>query len=1132
MNYQATGIYSFTTTNAAGCDSVATLNFTVKQTSTSTSNVSRCSNQLPYSWNGVNYQATGIYTYATTNIAGCDSIATLNFTVKQTSSSVTSVSRCSNQMPYLWNGVNYQATGTYTFNTTNVAGCDSIATLNLTVKQTSTSVTNVSRCSNQLPYSWNGINYQATGIYTFTTTNTVACDSLAILNFTVKQTSSSVTNISRCSDQLPYTWNGVSYQSAGTYSYTTINAEGCDSIAIVNLNIIQVLTSNENITRCSNQLPYTWNGNNYQASGTYSFAATNASGCDSIATLNLTVNQTSSSITNETRCSNQLPYLWNGANYQATGTYSYTTTNSLGCDSMATLNLTVNQISSSSTTITRCSNQLPYLWNGTNYQATGIYSFTTSNISGCDSIAVLNFTVKQTSSSTTNISRCENQLPYSWNGSNYQATGSYTFTTTNTAGCDSLATLNLTVNSQPIVNAGTYPSLTPASAPVTLIGSPSGGTFSGTAVSSNTFNPAVSGIGTFVITYNYTDPVTGCSNSATTSIVVSAVACNFSVAAAISGNANACGNIGIGDSAVYSITAIDAASYTWSVSNATTMGMSALRTGSSVKVKYTTAFTSGIITVLIKGCDGTTISRTLSISKTVPGAPSAITGVGGSAAITFICPFVGGENITYVAAPPSTNAASVIAYRWTLPTGAQLVSVNAADSNSITIRFPAAPSTLVLSVIAVSGCGNSTARSLTLNKTAPATPTLITGLTDVCASIGSSTQSSNVNYSITPVNNAASYLWAVPTGATLVSGQGTTNVNVTFAASFVSGNISVQSISPCGNSVAKTLTVFKRVAAAPAAIQKAFTPTSIAAVTNVCGLASETYRIKKVTYATSYNWVLKVGTKATITHINALGANDTAVIVTFLSGFTRDTLSVTSVTPCSESVAKTVILNATLLPPTPTSITSSTGSYIACIGNQITYTRVVAAPTATQVAASVFRWTKPNNTTIVAAATDSSSITLQFNTGYTGGSITCKGQTPCGILGTAKSQTLTRTGCPAGTVIIPFAKAGPYANSIELELNVYPNPNDGNFNLDIKSSSIIQKSLIIQIIDLNGKIVKKYVSQSLNGVFNKHFSESNLAGGIYTLRVIVNGKVKDTKLFIEKGVASIVNENDEAGRKK
>ena len=191
---------------------------------------------------------------------------------------------------------------------------------------------------------------------------------------------------------------------------------------------------------------------------------------------------------------------------------------------------------------------------------------------------------------------------------------------------------------------------------------------------------------------------------------------------------------------------------------------------------------------------------------------------------------------------------------------------------------------------------------------------------------------------------------------------------------------------------------------------------------------------------------------------------------------------------------------------------------------------MVSAPTATQVTASVYRWTKPNNTMIVSAATDSSSITLQFNTGYTGGSVTCKGQTPCGIQGTAKSQALTHTGCPTGTVIIPMAKSD--AGNAELELNVYPNPNDGNFNLEIKTHSKNQQQVVIQIFDLNGKLIKKYSIIADVGVCRKRFTESNLVNGIYTLRVTANNKTNDVKLFIEKGVASVVNENEAAGRKK
>ena len=50
-------------------------------------------------------------------------------------------------------------------------------------------------------------------------------------------------------------------------------------------------TSSTNVSVCSNQLPYSWNSNSYNAAGTYVVHLTNAGGCDSAATLNLTVIQ-------------------------------------------------------------------------------------------------------------------------------------------------------------------------------------------------------------------------------------------------------------------------------------------------------------------------------------------------------------------------------------------------------------------------------------------------------------------------------------------------------------------------------------------------------------------------------------------------------------------------------------------------------------------------------------------------------------------------------------------------------------------------------------------------------------------------------------------------------------------------
>ncbi|MBK6988164.1 MAG: T9SS type A sorting domain-containing protein [Bacteroidetes bacterium] len=53
-------------------------------------------------------------------------------------------------------------------------------------------------------------------------------------------------------------------------------------------------------------------------------------------------------------------------------------------------------------------------------------------------------------------------------------------------------------------------------------GSPSGGTYSGTGVTGNSFDPATSGVGTFAITYSYTN-ANGCSSTAQSTMVVNAV---------------------------------------------------------------------------------------------------------------------------------------------------------------------------------------------------------------------------------------------------------------------------------------------------------------------------------------------------------------------------------------------------------------------------------------------------------------------------------------------------------------------------------------------------------------------------------------------------------------------------------
>lgn len=99
--------------------------------------------------------------------------------------------------------------------------------------------------------------------------------------------------------------------------------------------------------------------------------------------------------------------------------------------------------------------------------------------------------------------------------------GSYivTYDVTDGNGCSGSATTTVTVNTAPSVMLASVNALCANDNAVTLAGTPTGGTFSGTGVSGSSFDPAVAGAGTVTVMYDFTDG-NGCSGSATTMITV------------------------------------------------------------------------------------------------------------------------------------------------------------------------------------------------------------------------------------------------------------------------------------------------------------------------------------------------------------------------------------------------------------------------------------------------------------------------------------------------------------------------------------------------------------------------------------------------------------------------------------
>ena len=186
-----------------------------------------------------------------------------------------------------------------------------------------------------------------------------------------------------------------------------------------------------------------WEQTPILAAGTYPNRLMTVNGCDSIVTLNLTVNPTYNEVLNEAICMGE-NFLFEGNIYTASGTYTNRLTTIEGCDSIITLNLTVNPTYNEVLNEVICDGD-SYMVGANAYTAAGTYPNRLMTVNGCDSIVTLNLTVNPTYNEVLNEAICmgENFL---FEGNIYTASGTYTNRLTTIEGCDSIITLNLTVN--------------------------------------------------------------------------------------------------------------------------------------------------------------------------------------------------------------------------------------------------------------------------------------------------------------------------------------------------------------------------------------------------------------------------------------------------------------------------------------------------------------------------------------------------------------------------------------------------------------------------------------------------------------------------------------------------------------
>jgi gliding motility-associated-like protein len=437
-DYTTSGTYTDTLTSINGCDSIITLILVVLPELYYTETASICEGSS-YTFNGTEYTTAGTYADTLSAASGCDSISSLFLTVIPTLNVAITASICEGTS-YNFNNIEYTAGGTYVATLTSASGCDSIVTLTLGVLPVSNIIVEANICEGAI-YEFNGNFYSTEGFYTDTLTAYSGCDSIMTLALTVLPVPQTQQAISICEGN-SYLFSGSSYSASGIYSDTLTASNGCDSISTLVLSVLDVFTTNLDANICEGE-NYQFQGNSYTASGVYTDTLLSSQGCDSILVLSLVVNAHTSSTITTSICDGE-SFLFNGLYLSTAGTYVDTLTNANGCDSIATLVLTVLPVPVTNLSESICQGET-YAFNGFLYSISGVYVDTLTTFQGCDSIVTLELYVIPSVSSEISASICQGES-YSFNGNVFSASGIYSVILTSYTGCDSTVTLLLTVH--------------------------------------------------------------------------------------------------------------------------------------------------------------------------------------------------------------------------------------------------------------------------------------------------------------------------------------------------------------------------------------------------------------------------------------------------------------------------------------------------------------------------------------------------------------------------------------------------------------------------------------------------------------------------------------------------------------
>jgi hypothetical protein len=873
---------------------------------------------------------------------------------------------------------------TVTWTVTDVNGNVTTATQLVTVHASIYNHTEVTACDS---YDWayNGLTYTESGNYTV---NGVTSCSFEVLDLTIITTTYNATDAEGC-DSYIWDYNGETYDQSGQY---TVAGQADCSWEVLNLTIKHSTTSYSTEDTCGT---YFWNDVEYTESGIYTAILTNAEGCDSVAVLDLFLRpalSTDPAVVTQTLVSNECGarvyrYTASGPAYALAYTWVLPATFQGGA-----VTVDSGDVNSSHSILVRISSNAATdgsdLFTVTPYNVCSVgytesYPMVINALTPPTAPSISPVVVNSTACGG-RIMRFVASAPRSATLATAASTG---YSWTLPAGA---------IGATCVLDSG---DLSGPNARVIRVRFLSNAAASlDTVKVSYTSNCGISDPGSYNILLSAVNPpvapvsitaVTEVSNACGERVV------RYEAPALTSATATTPAATG------YSWTLpTGAIGSTCQLLSGTLNGTN----NQIIKVKYTSNAAASGDTVKVSYASDCGLSAPASVlvNLGVLNPPSAPT-VTATTEVSNVC---GGRVVRYEASAPSSGSASTSpssGYSWTLPTGTigstcQLVygSLNGTNNQIIKIRYYSneASSLDTVKVSYTSGCGNSTpARSVVtlaaLNPPAVSpTITVQNVVTSVCGErvvryVASAPVSGTTN-------NSASqgYSWVLPAGAIgstcildsgSLSGANAQVIRIKYISNAAASGdtVKVAYTSDCGNSPVGRVTVNLIALNPPAA--PSITATTL--VSSICSGRTVLYEASALTSATAttvaatgYSWTLPTGAMGATCVLDSGSLSGRVIKVRYYSNSASsgDTVKVAYTSYCGYSeVARSVVVFGALNPPAAPTVSATNVITNVCGGRVVRYT----ASTSSSSLATGYSWTLPTGAIGSTCVLDSGSLT-------------------------------------------------------------------------------------------------------------------------------------------------------------